>query len=235
MQDSAEQNRRPTSHQDPRYDFEDEIFIDLEQLRQKLPGFWQRFLPSGGGEHHREKDKTLFGFTIFLISESFIFLAFFVSYIALRLTAETWLPPRVKGPELSTSIIINTLVLLSSSLVIYLAERALERVKINQFRVLWLTTSAMGAFFLYGEIQEWLSNNFGPSTGLIGSTYYLLTGFHGLHLTVGIILQLIMLGRSFIPRNYDKGHFGTTAVSLFWHLVDGIWVILFSLLYLWKA
>ena len=231
---SAEENRRQ-SHEDHRYNLEDEIFIDLEQLRQKLPRFLQRFLPSSGGHHHRDKDRTLFGFSIFLISESFIFLAFFVSYIALRLTAETWLPPGVKGPEISTSTIIETVVLLSSSLVIYLAERALERGKINQFRLLWLTTSAMGAFFLYGEIQEWLGNNFEPSTGLVGSTYYLLTGFHGLHVTAGIILQLIMLGRSFIPHNYDKGHFGTTAVSLFWHLVDVIWIILFSLLYLWKA
>ncbi|MBV6622531.1 MAG: heme-copper oxidase subunit III [Rivularia sp. (in: Bacteria)] len=200
-----------------------------------MPRPLRRFFPNGGGHHHREKDRTLFGFTVFLMSESVIFLAFIVSYIALRLTAETWLPPGVKGPEVSTSIIIYTVVLLSSSLVIYLAERALERGKINLFRLLWLTTSAMGSFFLYGEIKEWLSNSFGPSTGLVGSTYYLLTGFHGLHVTAGIILQLIMLGRSFIPHNYDKGHFGATAVSLFWHLVDAIWIILFSLLYLWKA
>ena len=129
----------------------------------------------------------------------------------------------------------ETRILLSSSLVIYFAERALEHGKLWQFRLLWLTTSAMGAYFLQGEIKEWLGNNFGPSTGLVGSTYYLLTGFHGLHVTAGIILQLIMLGRSFIPHNYDKGHFGATAVSFFWHLVDAIWVILFSLLYLWKA
>ena len=232
MRNSAQPNRTP-SHQDPRYNQQDEIFIDLEQLRQKLPRFWQQFLPSGGGHHHRKKDKTLFGFTVFLISESFIFLAFIVSYIALRLTAETWLPPGVKGPEITQSTIIDTIVLLSSSFVIYLAERALDRGKLWQFRLLWLITSAMGAFFLHGEINEWINNDFGPSTGLVGSTYYLLTGFHGLHVTAGIILQLVMLGRSFLPGNYSKGHFGTTAVSLFWHFVDVIWVVLFSLLYLW--
>ena len=232
MPNSAQQDQRH-SHEDFRYNQEDEIFIDLEQLRQKLPHPLQRFLPSGGGHHHREKDKTLFGFTVFLLSESFIFLAFIVSYIALRLTADNWLPPGVSGPEITTSTIIETVVLLSSSFVIYFAEQALERGNINLFRLLWLTTSAMGTFFLYGEIKEWLGNDFGPSTGLVGSTYYLLTGFHGLHVTAGIILQLIMFGRSFIPHNYKKGHFGATAVSLFWHLVDGIWVILFSLLYLW--
>ena len=233
MMPNSAQSKPKQSHQDPRYNQEDEIFIDLEQLRQKLPRFLQRFLPTGGGHHHREKDKTLFGFTIFLISESFIFLAFIVSYIALRLTATDWLPPGVKGPEISLSTIIETVVLLSSSFVIYFAERALEHGKLWQFRALWLTTSAMGAFFLQGEIKEWINNDFGSSTGLVGSTYYLLTGFHGLHVTAGICLQLIMLGRSFLPGNYKQGHFGATAVSLFWHLVDGIWVILFSLLYLW--
>ena len=71
--------------------------------------------------------------------------------------------------------------------------------------------------------------------GLVGGTFYLLTGFHGLHVLTGILLQMLMLARSFIPGNYNKSHFGVSATTLFWHFVDGIWVILFSLLYLWRA
>ena len=213
----------------------DESPIRLERLRQSLPEWLKRFLPSGGGQAHDHDGKGMFGFTVFLLSESIIFISFFVSYIALRLTTETWLPPGIKGPELSGSVIIHSVVLLSSSLVIQWAERALKRRKLNQFRLLWLLTSAMGAYFLVGELQEWLGLDFGISTGLVGGTFYLLTGFHGLHVLTGIILQLLMLARSFIPGNYNKSHFGVSATTLFWHFVDGIWVILFSLLYLWRA
>jgi cytochrome c oxidase subunit III len=82
-------------------------------------------------------------------------------------------------------------------------------------------------------LREWMGLDFGLTTGLLGGTYYLLTGFHGLHVLTGILLQLLMLGRSFRPHNYDKGHFGITAVSLFWHFVDVIWLVLLTLVYLW--
>ena len=204
-----------------------------ESLRKYIPSWLRKFLPAGGGDHHREEEKTLFGFLSFLISESFIFLGFILSTIALRLTATQWLPPGVKGPEISTMTIISSVVLLSSSIVIYFAERALKEDKLWQFRLLWLLTILMGSFFLYAEISEWLGNDFGPSTGMVGSTYYLLTGFHGLHVTAGIILLTIMLLRSFIPRIYRDGHYGLTAISLFWHFVDVLWIFLFSLIYLW--
>lgn len=212
----------------------DESPIRFERWRQLLPNWLQRFLPSGGGNHEDEHGKGMFGFTVFLLSESIIFVSFFVSYIALRSTTPQWLPPGVKGPELSGSVIIHSVVLLSSSVVIQLAERALKRRQLNKFRLLWLLTSVMGAYFLVGEVQEWLGEDFGVSTGLVGGMFYLLTGFHGLHVLAGILLQILMLARSFIRGNYNKTHFGVSATTLFWHFVDGIWVILFSLLYLWQ-
>jgi cytochrome c oxidase subunit 3 len=93
----------------------------------------------------------------------------------------------------------------------------------------------MGAYFLVGEVQEWLHLDIGLTTGLVGGTFYLLTGFHGLHVLTGILLQLLMLVRSFIRGNYDKGYLGVSMTTLFWHFVDGVWVILFSLLYLWQT
>lgn len=214
---------------------EDESPIDLERLRQRLPQWLQRFLPSGGGRHHDHHGKAMFGFTIFLMSESLIFVSFFVTYFILRSSAANWVPAGIQGPQLSTALIIETIVLLSSSFVIYFAERALDRGKIGRFRLLWLTTSAMGLFFLLGTAKEWSDNDFGLTTGLMGATYYILTGFHGLHVTAGILLQLLMLGRSFVPKNYRDGHFGVSAVVLFWHFVDVIWIVVFSLLYLWRS
>ena len=190
---------------------------------------------TASGENNRKEqcDRLMFGFTVFLLSESMVFFSFILSYVILRLTAQQWLPPGISGPELSADTIINTVVLLSSSIVIYFAERALDRGNLWLFRLLWLTTSVMGSYFVVGEIKEWLGLDFGIDTGLVGGTFYLLTGFHGLHLCIGIFLQMLMLVRSFIPGNYSRGSYGVSAVSLFWHFVDGIWVLLFSLLYLW--
>jgi cytochrome c oxidase subunit 3 len=93
---------------------------------------------------------------------------------------------------------------------------------------------AMGSFFLYGQAVEWMGLDFGFTDGLFGGTFYLLTGFHGLHVLTGVLLQGIMLGRSFIPGNYDDGEVGVAATSLFWHFVDVIWIILFLLIYVWQ-
>ena len=126
------------------------------------------------------------------------------------------------------------MVLVSSSFVIYLAEQFLEKRQLWGFRLFLLLTMAMGSYFLLGQAIEWRSLEFGFTSGVFGGMFYLLTGFHGLHVFTGILLQGIMLGRSFFPNNYEGGHFGVTATSLFWHFVDVIWIILFVLLYLWQ-
>ncbi|MGH1393490.1 MAG: cytochrome c oxidase subunit 3 [Trichormus sp.] len=214
----------------------DESPIRFEKWRKNLPSWLKRFLPSGGGKAEDHHGKAIFGFVVFLLSESIIFLSFIFTYVALRLThSVNWLPQGISGPELSTLVIVNTVVLLSSSFVIQPAENSLQHGRLKKFRWLWVMTICMGTFFLIGQGIEWSKLDFGLSTGLVGSTFYVLTGFHGLHVIAGVILQVIMLGRSFIPGNYDKGHFGASATTLFWHFVDIVWVFLFSLLYLWQA
>jgi cytochrome c oxidase subunit 3 len=81
--------------------------------------------------------------------------------------------------------------------------------------------------------MEWKNLDFSLTAGLVGGTFYLLTGFHGLHVLAGVVLQLLMFFSSWRRGNDNKGHLGVDATTLFWHFVDGIWVILFSLLYIW--
>ena len=185
-------------------------------------------------QHGDHPDNRMFGFIIFLLSESMVFLGFFGGYIALKLTTANWLPSGVNGLE-TFNPAINTAVLLSSSFVIYFGELALERNKLNLFRFFLLATAAMGTYFLVGQAIEWNSLNFGLTSGIFGGTFYLLTGFHGLHVFVGILLQLGVLLRSFTPKHATpENHYGFAATSLFWHFVDVIWIILFSLIYLWQ-
>lgn len=182
---------------------------------------------------HDEAGNSMFGFVVFLLSESVIFISFFVGYIVYKTTAVNWLPPGIEGLDIRDPA-INTVVLVSSSFVIYFAERYLHVKNLWGFRAFWLLTMAMGSYFLYGQAVEWSGLDFGITDGLFGGTFYLLTGFHGLHVLTGVLLQLIMLGRSFIPGNYDTGEFGVAATSLFWHFVDVIWIILFLLIYIWQ-
>lgn len=182
---------------------------------------------------HDEEDHRMFGFIVFLLSESVIFLSFFVGYFVYKTHVTDWLPAGVEGLDIRDPL-INTVVLVSSSFVIYMAERCLHRQNLWGFRTFWLLTMAMGSFFLYGQAVEWMSLPFGFTSGVFGGIFYLLTGFHGLHVLTGVLLQGIMLGRSFIPNNYQGGEYGVAATSLFWHFVDVIWIVLFILIYVWK-
>ena len=183
--------------------------------------------------HIKHDGHNLTGFIIFLCSESIIFLAFFTGYAVLKLTSPEWLPQGVNGLELKMPL-INTIVLVSSSFVAYIAERYLHKSNLWGFRIAWLLTMIMGSYFVYGQYIEWSELDFGLDSGVFGGTFYLLTGFHGLHVITGILLMGLMLVRSFLPGNYEKGEMGVTSVSLFWHFVDVIWIILFILIYIWQ-
>ncbi len=183
--------------------------------------------------HGMHASHNLTGFIIFLCSESVIFIAFFSGFALLKLNALDWLPIGVAGLEWQTPL-INTFVLVSSSGTIYLAERQMVRQNIWGFRGWWLATMALGGYFLWGQAVEWSGLQFGFTSGTFGGTFYLLTGFHGLHVLTGVLLMLLMLVKSFIPNNYKGGEQGIQATSLFWHFVDVIWIILFLLIYVWQ-
>jgi len=191
-------------------------------------------LAEHGDAHAAHGGHNMTGFIIFLCSESVIFLAFFSGYALLKLSALNWLPAGVEGLEWRTPL-LNTVVLVSSSGTIVLAEHFKAKEKLWLFRGFWLLTMAMGSYFLYGQAVEWGGLQFGFTSGTYGGTFYLLTGFHGLHVATGILLMAIMLIKSFLPGNYVGGEQGVQATSLFWHFVDVIWIVLFLLIYVWQG
>lgn len=185
----------------------------------------------GHGQSHGGHNLT--GMVIFLLSESLIFFAFFAGFAVLKLSSPLWLPDGVGQLEMREPL-INTVILVSSSFVAYFAELALRRNNLWGFRALWALTMAMGTTFVVGQAVEWIGLPFSLHSGVYGASFYLLTGFHGLHVITGILLMGLMLIRSFRPGNYDTGDAGVTMVSLFWHFVDVIWIILFVLIYVWQ-
>ncbi|MGB3572500.1 MAG: heme-copper oxidase subunit III [Phormidesmis sp.] len=185
------------------------------------------------GHHEEHPDHRLFGVLVFLCAESMLFMGLFVAYVTFRLVAAEW--PPVGTPELEVLLPgINSLILISSSFVIHKADTAVKKNDIKGVTTWFAITIAMGTIFLLGQGYEYANLEFGLRDNLFASTFYVLTGFHGLHVFVGLLLMVAVLWRNRDPQHYSsESHFGIEAVELYWHFVDVIWIILFILLYLW--
>lgn len=183
-------------------------------------------------QHEEHPDHRMFGILVFLMAESMIFLGLFSAYLTFRAVNPVWPPEGTPTRELLLPG-INTIILISSSFVIHRADTAIKKNNVQGLRTWFLATAIMGAIFLAGQLYEYNHLEFGLTTNLYASTFYVLTGFHGLHVFFGLCLILAVLWRSLKPSHYSsEEHFGVEAAELYWHFVDVIWIILFILLYL---
>jgi cytochrome c oxidase subunit III len=128
---------------------------------------------------------------------------------------------------------VNTIILVSSSFVIHQADHAIKHNKVVAARNWFMATFVMGAIFIAGQVYEYNHLEFGLTTNLFASTFYVLTGFHGFHVLVGLTLIAAVLVRSLKADHYSETkHFGIEAASIYWHFVDVIWIVLFLILYI---
>ncbi len=192
----------------------------------------ENYQVNGAAAHDEHPDHRIFGVIVFLIAESMIFLGLFTAYLTFRAVYPSWPPEGTPERELLLPG-INTILLISSSLVIHNADTAIKKNDAKGMRLWFGITALMGAVFLVGQLYEYFHLEFGLKTNLYASTFYVLTGFHGLHVLFGLVLILGVLWRSRRQGHYSsEHHFGIEAAELYWHFVDVIWVILFILLYL---
>ncbi|MGJ3253448.1 MAG: cytochrome c oxidase subunit 3 [Elainellaceae cyanobacterium] len=184
--------------------------------------------------HHEEHpDHRLFGLAIFLGAESMIFAGLFLAYLTFRLVAPIWPPEGTPERELLIPG-VNTLILIASSFVMHEGNKAIKQSSDSKSLRIWFgATALLGAVFLAGQVFEYSNLEFGLKTNLYASTFYVLTGFHGLHVFLGLCLILAVLWRSRVKDHYSsENHFGVEAAELYWHFVDAVWIVLFILLYL---
>ena len=183
-------------------------------------------------------DTTAVGTIVWLSSELMFFAALFAMYFTIRqVQPELWrTEPQLLNVPFST---LNTFVLVSSSVTCQLGVFAAEKGDVVRLRMWFIITFLMGSFFIGGQLYEYSSlvHNDGLtiSANSYGSIFYLTTGFHGLHVTGGLIAFLLVLGRTFSAKRFTHGH-ATTAivVSYYWHFVDVVWIGLFATIYLIK-
>ncbi len=179
--------------------------------------------------------KTLLAVLLFISSEAIFFACLIAAYVYYASASPNGPNAQKVLDPLKTGF--YTACLLSSSVTVYLAERAQRKNKPGIS--LWLAgTMLLGAVFLYGEMQEYrklLNENVTVSRNLFGSTYYTLTGFHALHVSVGIILLGTMLVISLKKKMHKPQQSALECISYYWHFVDVVWVAVFSVVYLWST
>jgi heme/copper-type cytochrome/quinol oxidase subunit 3 len=179
-------------------------------------------------------DKNRLGMILFLGSESVFFALLILAYGYFRTVPEP-------GPTAAGSLDplltgIFSLFLFASSLTIWFADRDMRKGNRNRFLFWQLMTILFGLIFLSGQGYEWrnlILNGTMISTNLFGTTFFTLTGFHGLHVIIGLIMLSIVLGMTLSGRlTSPQSADGVFTISLYWHFVDAVWVVIFSLIYL---
>jgi cytochrome c oxidase subunit 3 len=172
------------------------------------------------------------GMYCLIAAESAIFTIFVVAYIF-------YIGKSLSGPQpkdVLTVPVFYTICLLSSSLTIHFAVRALMTGSIRSFGWWWLLTFVLGAIFLIGTGLEWrhliYDEGLTIQTNLFGTTYYSLVGLHAFHVTVGLLALATVSIFTFSGYVRQEHAERTEVLSLYWHFVDAVWVVVFSVVYI---
>jgi cytochrome c oxidase subunit III len=179
----------------------------------------------------RLPDRGKVGMMSFIIAESAIFTIFVVAYLFYLGKSLTGPTPR----DVLETPIFYTICLLSSSLTIHLAVKRLTRDALLSFLALWLLTIVLGGLFMYGTAQEWrrliYEHGLTISTNLFGTTYYSLVGLHAFHVTVGLVMLALVLLLGLTGRVRVAQSPRVDVLSMYWHFVDVVWVVVFTVVY----
>ena len=172
----------------------------------------------------------LLGTFVFLASELVFFVALFGAYFTLRAQTTPWPPADAElDPILSG---IATVLLVVSSVTYFLAARAARRHRLRGFRRWVVATFALGAGFLGLQLVDYAQLGFAVSSHAYGTMFYAMTGFHAAHVVAGLVLMLVVFGRSMQGAYTDGEPLGVEAVGYYWHFVDVVWIALYATLYL---
>jgi cytochrome c oxidase subunit 3 len=196
-------------------------------------------LHGGEVEHHgppaahrsSRVEPQLLGMLLFIISEVMVFGAFFTAYFFIRVVeGNPWPAAGTELPKLIAGV--NTAILLSSSITLHWALESIRRGNRNGLKAGMLTTFLLGATFLVIQINEYVHIGFAPHDSAQASVFYGLTGLHGAHVALGLMILMIVTVRAFRGHFSAAEHRGVEVPGIYWHFVDVMWVIVYSTVYL---
>lgn len=171
------------------------------------------------------------GMWCLIIAESAIFLIFVTAYIF-------YMGKSLDGPtpsQILTVPVVTTICLLSSSFTMHWATGALRQGKLMVFKLFWFVTFALGAIFLIGTGREWYrfiyKENFTIHTNLFGTTFYSLVGLHASHVAIGLIALGTVLILALFGKVRQEHSERCEVLAMYWHFVDAVWVVVFTVVY----
>jgi cytochrome c oxidase subunit III len=177
-----------------------------------------------------------FGMLTFLASEAMLFAGLICGYMVLRsgAGADWHMPEALKNGATLIQTIVATCLLISSSFTLHFSE--IKLIRGTGGKLLLLATIILGSLFLANQANEWnhlFHEGFWFNTaGIMGSSFFVLTGFHGLHVFIGVLLLITCLVRSLLGKVTPEKHGFVECTGLYWHFVDIVWVFLFTILYI---
>jgi heme/copper-type cytochrome/quinol oxidase subunit 3 len=173
------------------------------------------------------------GMWVFLCSEIMFFTGLIGAYIVLRFASPVWPHP---GSTLNIWLTaLNTFILICSSVTMVKALASVRDGDIRKLKLFLSMTLLFGAIFLSIQAYEYrhlLHAGFNPHASLFGSVFYTTTGFHGFHVFCGVVCMAFVTGKAFLGKYTPAHHQGVETIGLYWHFVDLVWIILFTIIYL---
>lgn len=173
------------------------------------------------------------GMVVFLLNEATLFACLVSSYFYLALSDRVWPPRGVAAPSLTLPLVM-TVALLSSSGTLMYAERAFERGDRRRYRLGVALTVLLGAIFLGLQAKEYATkvHEIGPTQHAYASLFFTITGLHGTHVFFGLLVLLWALRREMVGAATVERPLAIKNASLYWHFVDGVWIVILTSLYL---
>lgn len=170
------------------------------------------------------------GILLFIISEIMLFGAFFAAYFFIRVVSADGWPP---GEGLPVAVAgINCAILLSSSVTMHWTDVSAKRGNQRAMRVGIITTFLLGTTFLFIQINEYLHLGFTPETSASASVFFGLTGLHGAHVLIGLLMLWMSAVRIFKGKVGPNNHRGLEIPGIYWHFVDAMWIVVFTTIYI---
>jgi cytochrome c oxidase subunit 3 len=177
-------------------------------------------------------EPSLLGMLLFIISEIMVFGAFFTAYFFIRVVEQghTWFP--VDGKALPVAVAgVNTAILLSSSLTLHWAQTSIKNGNRFGLQAGMFTTFLLGLTFLFIQVNEYVHIGFAAQDHAQATIFFGLTGLHGAHVTIGLVLLAMVTWRSFKGHFSAEHHHGVEIPGIYWHFVDVMWVIVYTTIY----
>ena len=182
-------------------------------------------------EAPRQRPIGWWGMVMLIATEATIFASLLASYFFIRAGSAEWPPAGIEAPKLER-IAVFTVVLLASSIPLIVAERAIKRGRVQRVRWLLAVSFVMGLAFLIHQGIEYEDLHFGIKDNAYGSLFYVITGLHGLHVLIGLLMSLVVQAKAAVGRITAERHETLRVFSMYWHFVDVVWIFVFSSLYI---